>query len=256
MSETPDGSEDPPYEAVHTRPTPGSTSTSTVARHARTAATQGYGGLVVRTREASVPEAAAERYGIDLVGAAEIDPDDRNGAAGAVGSLRSETPLLLVSGGDESINRYAAGEPRIDVLAGPLSGDGGHGDPFDHVLVRRAAENGVRIEFDLGPVLRRTGGRRVRRLRTLSLLARLVETYDAPYVVTAGASAHLALRAPRELAAVGAAIGLDGDFVRSGLAEWGRLVARNRARADDGFVQPGVWVTDDDGGVDRGDERP
>jgi ribonuclease P/MRP protein subunit RPP1 len=252
VSETADGSDDPPYEAVHARPAPGST--STVARHARTAATQGYGGLVVRTREASVPEAAARRHGIDLVGAVEIDPDDRSGAAGAVGSLRSETPLLLVRGGDESLNRYAAGEARIDVLAGPLSGSGG-GDPFDAVLVREAAANGVRIEFDLGPVLRRTGGRRVRRLRTLSLLARLVERYDAPHVVTAGASGHLALRAPRELAAVGAAVGLDDGFVRSGLAEWGRLVARNRARAGDAFVQPGVWREDGDG-PDREDERP
>lgn len=253
MSETPDGSDDPPYEAVHARPAPGSA--STVARHARTAATQGYGGLIVRTREASVPEAVAERHGIDLVGAVEIDPDDRSGAAGAVGSLRSETPLLLVRGGDESLNRYAAGEARIDVLAGPLSGAGGD-DPFDAVLVREAAANGVRIEFDLGPALRRTGGRRVRRLRTLSVLARLVESYDAPHVVTAGASGHLALRAPRELAAVGAAVGLDDGFVRSGLAEWGRLVARNRARAADAFVQPGVWREERGDDPDRGGERP
>ncbi|MFC6737455.1 ribonuclease P, partial [Halolamina salina] len=47
-------------------------------------------------------------------------------------------------------------------------------------------------------------------------------------------------RAPRELAAVGEQIGFGAEAVRDGLAEWGRLAARNRERLSDSFISPGV----------------
>lgn len=244
-----------PYEAVAARPD----GRSTVARHARTAARQGYAGLVVRTPGASVPDGTAGRYGIDLVDAAEVVAEDPASASGALGRVRPEHTLVLVRGGTADLNRFAVEQARVDVLAAP-TGDGAGADRFDHVLARAAAENGVRIEFDLGPVLRRGGGGRTRAISDLRLLSDLVEQYDAPYVVSARATGHLALRAPRELAAVGATIGLDVGFVREGLAEWGRLARRNRERAGDSFVQRGVWKVDDgpadgeDGSTDCEDE--
>ncbi|MFB6157657.1 MAG: RNase P subunit p30 family protein [Haloferacaceae archaeon] len=225
-----------PYEAVHARPD----GESTVARHARTAARQGYGGLVVRTRGATVPDGVEERYGVDLVSAIEVTADDPEAASGAVGEARPDHTLLLVRGGTARMNRFAVEQARVDVLAAP-TGAGDGADRFNHVLARAAAENGVRVEFDLAPVLRAEGGTRVRAVSDLRLLADLVEQYDAPHVVSARATGHPGLRAPRELAAVGEAVGLDAGFVRDGLAEWGRLARRNRERASDDFVMPGVW---------------
>jgi len=89
-------------------------------------------------------------------------------------------------------------------------------------------------------VLRLSGGRRVQALADLRKLREIVTQYDAPYVVSATPESHLQVRAPRELLAVGETIGFDREHVENGLAEWGRLAARNRERLSESFIEPGV----------------
>jgi ribonuclease P/MRP protein subunit RPP1 len=89
-------------------------------------------------------------------------------------------------------------------------------------------------------VLRDRGGGRVRHLKRLQRLKRILDHYHAPYVVSAAADSHLRLRAPRELVAVGEAVGLGGEWTRAGLAAWEDLVARNRTRLSESFIAPGV----------------
>jgi len=221
------------YEAVHAHPD----GDATVARHAATAARYGYDGIVVRTRdalapagEANEPAAAAttlqEAHGIDVVDAVEIDVDSATSASGAVGNYRSDRTILCLVGGDDGLNRFAVEEPRVDVLARPMDGSG----DFNHVLAKAARDNAVHVEFDLGPVLRASGGKRVRALADLRKLREIVTYYDAPHVVSANARSHLALRAPRELVAVAEAVGFDPEWVREGLRAWGDIAARNRER--------------------------
>ena len=222
-----------PYEAVYGHPEGDVTS----ARQVKTAAEYGFEGVVVRTREAEYePGALADRHGIDVVRGVEIDSQDPQGASGAVGNHRDDCTVLLVRGGTDALNRFAVEQNRVDVLTRPFDGEG----DVNHVLVKAAIDHDVRIEFDLGAVLRDDGGTRVRRLRKLRKLRELVEYFDAPYVVSATPTSHLRLRAPRELAAVGEQIGLGAEAVRDGLAEWGRLAARNRDRTSDSFISPGV----------------
>ena len=210
---------------------------STVSRYAKTAAEYGYGGIVVRTREADYDqEAIAKTYDIDVVTGIEIAATNPDSISGSIGNFRADCTLLLVQGGTNASNRYAVEQDRVDVLTRPMAGDG----DFNHVLARAATTHGVRIEFDFGPVLRETGGKRVQALRDLRKLRELVEYYGTPYVVSASPTSHLHLRAPRELVAVGEQIGFSADQIERGLAEWGRLAERNRQRADDSFVEPGV----------------
>lgn len=236
------------YEAVHAYPD----GDSTAARFAATADRYGYDGVVVRAVDAR-PEFETLREGAacDVVDAVEIVADGPESASGAVGNFRPERTLVLVRGGTNRLNRFAVEQDRVDVLTRPFAGtvDGrgssargtrsGDGD-VNHVLAKAAVRNGVRVEFDLGPVLRSTGGNRVRHLDDLRKLKRILDHYDAPYVVSANAASHLELRAPRELAAVGEEIGLGAEWVRDGLAEWGRLAARNRERLSESFIAPGV----------------
>lgn len=222
-----------PFEAVYAHPE----GDSTVARQVKTAAEYGFEGIVVRTREAEYdPGELAGRYNVDVVRGIEIDADDPQGASGAVGNFRSECTVLAVRGGTDALNRFAVEQDCVDVLTQPFDGEG----DVNHVLVKEAIEHDVRIEFDLGAVLRDDGGTRVRRLRKLRKLRELIDYFDAPYVVSATPDSHLRLRAPRELAAVGDRIGLGADAVGEGLAEWGRLTARNRERRSDSFISPGV----------------
>jgi len=117
------------------------------------------------------------------------------------------------------------------------------------VLATEAARNGVRIEFSLGRVLRTQGGERVQALQDLRKLRELVTDSDARFVVSADPFSHLHFRAPRELVALGVELGFSERQIEAGLTEWGRLVARNRERTSDSFVEPGVWRVDEgDGG--------
>lgn len=230
------------YEAVTAYPE----GTSTVSRYADTAADYGYDGLVVRTRGAEYDaDAIGDRYGVDIVTGIEVDAESPDSVSGSVGNFREECTLLLVRGGTNALNRYVVEQDRVDVLTRPLAGTG----DFNHVLARAANTHGVRVEFDFGPVLRKSGGQRVQALRGLRKLRELVEQYDTPYVVSASASTHLWLRAPRELLALGEQIGFSAEQMERGLEEWGRLAARNRERTDESFIAPGVkrGTYDEDG---------
>ncbi|MFC7203851.1 RNase P subunit p30 family protein [Haloferax namakaokahaiae] len=221
------------YEAVYTYPD----GESTASRVARTAVRYGYDGIVIRASDAR-PEydRLRERLDADLVDAVEIQAEDPEHASGAVGNYRPQRELLVLRGGTNALNRFAVEHSRVDVLSQPMRDSG----DFNHVLAKAARDNGVRIEFDFGPVLRSEGGTRVQALSNLRKLRDLVEYYDAPYVVSAGARSHLELRTPRELAALGEIIGFDREQVMEGLREWGRLTARNRERTSESFIAPGV----------------
>ncbi|EMA44708.1 RNase P subunit p30 family protein [Halococcus saccharolyticus] len=229
------------YEAVRAYPV----GESTVARFALTAAAYEFDGIVVRNapetgmvdepdRDGPGREEIAAEYDIDVVDAVEIEADDASAASARVKDCRGERTLVLVEG-SRTLNRFACEEPRVDVLTSPMA----DGD-VNHVLARAAARNGVRFEFDLGRVLRLSGGRRVQALADLRKLREIVFQYDTPYVVSASPENHLQLRAPRELLAVGEAIGFDREQIERGLAEWGRLAARNRERLSESFIEPGV----------------
>jgi len=235
------------YEGVHAHPD----GASTVARLALTAGEYGYEGIVVRNHgdeSASYdPGTIREKYGIDVVSGVEVRASDPSRASGFVGNHREDATIVAVHGGDPAINRFAVEQPAVDVLAHPMAGDG----DFNHVLAREAADNGVRIEVSLRPVLDRDGGQRVRALRDLRKLWEILDHYGTPYVVSVDPGNHLALRAPREMQALGSVVGIDADDVAAGLDEWRRLAERNRERSADSFVEPGVRI--DEGADADGD---
>lgn len=224
------------YEAVHARPD----GESTVARFARTVSELRYDGIVVRNhgdaRAEYDPAAVSEASEVDVVEAIEIRADDPTQASGYVGNFRPDYTILAMHGGTAELNRFAVEQDRVDVLCHPLRGEG----DLNHVLVKAARDNGVRIEVNLADVLRTSGGPRVQVIQGLRKLRELIETYDTPYVVSADPFSHLHLRAPRELRAIGETIGFDADAIEDGLREWGRLAARNRERQSESFIEPGV----------------
>lgn len=223
---------------------------ATAAQFVAVAAEYGFDGVVVCGSGAtSDRRSLGERHGVDVVDAVEIVADSPSSASGSIGNYRPDHTLIAVRGGTNALNRFAVEQERVDVLTRPFAGDG----DFNHVLAKAARDNGVRVEFDLGPALRSTGGARVRALQDLRKLREILDYYDAPFVVSANPSDHFQLRAPRELRAVGEAIGFDGDAIERGLREWGRLAERNRERLSESFVAPGVRRGRHGEGVDNDD---
>lgn len=213
---------------------------TTAARFAATAADYGYEGIVVRNRGGSPIEYDADRiretYDVDVITGVEIRAPDPSRASGHLGTLRETTPIVLLGGGTKALNRFAVEQDRVDVLTRPLAGDG----EFDHVLAREAADHDVRVEVNFERILRTRGGTRVQAIADLQRLRRLLTHYDVRFVVSAAPNTHLQLRAPRELIAVGEVVGFDRAQIEAGLAEWGRIAARNRRRLSDSFISPGI----------------
>ncbi|MFP8958810.1 RNase P subunit p30 family protein [Natrialbaceae archaeon A-CW3] len=228
------------YEAVHVDPEPDEGDDDAVARVVETAARYGYEGVVVRNhdgaRVAFDVDELVDEYGIDVVDGVEVRADDPHQASGSVGNYRPQYTILAIHGGTNAINRFAVETDKVDVLAHPMAGSG----DVNHVLVKAAVENGVRLEFSFANVLRATGGRRVRAIQSLRKLRELVTYYDAPYVVSADPHGPLELRGPRELCALGEELGFDREWITDGLEEWGRLANRNRRIQSDSFIEPGV----------------
>lgn len=224
------------YEAVRTQPD----GDTPVTRFVETAAEYGFDGIVVRNRAGARSDAdlesIAETVGIDVVAGVEIRAETPQEASGSIGNFRTSHTIVIVRGGSNGLNRFAVEQAKVDVLAAPMAGSG----DVNHVLAKAAAENGVRIEFDLSGVLRRAGGKRVRAIQSLRKLRELVEYYDAPFVVSADPGSRFQLRAPRELAAIGEQVGFSKETIEDGLREWGRLAERNREVASESFIEPGV----------------
>lgn len=238
------------YEAV----TPYPTGASTVSRVAATASDYGYDGIIVRDPDPSFdPDAIADRYDIAVVPGFEITADDPAVIAGHLGDKRDDYPVIMVRGGNPTVNRYAVEEPRVDVLTAPMAGDG----DINHVLAAAAARNNVRVEYRFAPVLRSQGGPRVQALSRLRKLREVLADSDAPFVVSADPHSHHHLRSGRDLAAVGAQIGFDTDTITAGLQEWETITTENRDRLDPTTVESGVHITDarDDDPVNDGDSR-
>jgi len=223
------------YEAVHAHPD----GRATVARLAKRAAACGYEGVVVRNHGDAQADYDADRiaesYGVDVVPGIEIRATEASRASGLIGNYRSKRPVVCVHGGE--LNRFAVEQPQVDVLAHPMDGA-----DVNHVLARTAAENGVHLEFNFARVLRADGGERVQAIQGLRKLRELVEHYDTPYVVSADADSHLAVRASRELCALGEVIGFEGEAVEAGLRAWGDIVERNRERLSGTVIEPGVRI--------------
>ena len=224
------------YEAIHAHPD----GESTVARYAKTAADYGFEGVVVRnhtdSRATYDAERISEEYGIDVVPGLEIRAADPQEAGGSVGNYRGSQTILAIHGGTNALNRFAVENEKIDVLAHPMADSG----DINHVLVKAAVKNGVRLEFNLAGVVRKSGGQRVRVIQSLRKLKEIVDYYDAPYVVSADPTSHLELRGPRELCALGEQLGFSSEFITEGMTEWKRLAERNRHVQSESFIEPGV----------------
>ena len=229
-----------------------------VAGLAATAARHGYDGLVVDGVDRD--SLAGVDADLDLVDGVTVEAPDPETAAGRVGSLRSgrqtEYTVLSVAGGPPDVTRFASEDERVDVLLLPADAQ----VVFVSPVCDDDGEHGVRVALDLGSVLRASGDRRVHALRTLRRRREILADAGVEPLVTARPTSPLAVRSPRDLAAVGARIGLGADTVHEGLAGWGAVVERVRERTDPRFVEPGVrrgrfeeWA---DGEEDAGETTP
>lgn len=99
---------------------------------------------------------------------------------------------VIVHGGDYNINRLAVSGSRVDILAHSDLGRKDSG--IDAVLARKAAENNVAIEVNLGSIIRSRGVSRVNALKNIRRNLMLSRKYKFELVAASGAKSRLELR--------------------------------------------------------------
>ncbi len=160
---------------------------------------------------------------------------------GLIGKHRKNADVLIVRGGDETINRLALENPNVDVLSYPLtSRDGG----LNHVLAKEASLNNVAVAFDLGPLVKGRGGKRVRTLSHYRANLMLLRKYNVPMILTCNASSYFDLRAPRELIALSSMFGMEKEEAIRALSDTPLAIIRNNIE-NDRYICEGVEILEE-----------
>ncbi|MDY6769822.1 MAG: RNase P subunit p30 family protein [Candidatus Nanohaloarchaea archaeon] len=219
-----------------------------VAALADRAATLGFDGIGIADYAAEredvqrlATEIDAADADIDIHLGAKLKPGDPEELGDMLRQVRDRVEVVVVHGGDADVNRAATGDARVDVLAHPEKGRTDAG--LDHVMVKQAAENRVAVQLNLAQLLGTYGKVRAHVLSHMRRNLRLCQHFDAPVIVSSGASSVWGLRAPRELAAVSRVLGMeleDGFDTVSRVPR--RIIDRAEQVTRDGFVRPGVEV--------------
>lgn len=158
-----------------------------------------------------------------------------------IGEKRDEADVLVFKGGDEDLNRKAAGDSRVDILLHPEKGRKDSG--VNHVIAEKAAENRVAIGFDFQQVMENSGKYRSFVLKHWSRNLELCQKFDTPYILTTGARKKYDLRAPGDLKSVIDSLGYSGKKAVSDYP--GKILERSKSVESPDFVRPGVEKGDE-----------
>ncbi|TGC10544.1 ribonuclease P protein component 3 [Methanolobus halotolerans] len=199
----------------------------------------GYSGIAINDPDPSIDRSyPAGLAGIGIFSGVQIKIQNSSKLHGIVEKFRNRVDIITVHGGNESINRAAVENPKVDILTqmnvGTESG-------FNHVLAKEASDNKVAISFDLGDLIRLRGGSRVHVLSNFRKDLQLVRKYDVPFLLTSSPRSWYDMRAPRELIALASLFGMSREEAISGLTVIPQMLI-SRSCPPVGYLCEGVQV--------------
>ena len=136
-----------------------------------------------------------------------IQAKDANELKKLVDKFREKIDIVIVAGGDYSINRAACENPKVDILAHPEKGRNDNG--LDEPCLNSAKKNSVAIEVNFREILHSYRGLRSRSLRNITKNIHLCEAFKVPMILTSGAQSVWDMRAPREVIAIVSMLGMN-----------------------------------------------
>jgi ribonuclease P/MRP protein subunit RPP1 len=134
-----------------------------------------------------------------------------------LGGASRAKPLVLVASGNSEVLRAAAKMKQVRMLRSERF-------EADVGLLRIAAERSKAFEVALALLIESHGWRRAALLSRMRSFLRLCIKYKAPYVITSGARDAYGLRRPREMIALGEALGLSHAQAKWAITEAPRAV--------------------------------
>lgn len=187
---------------------------------------------------------------MDVRVGARLRPEDGGDLKAMVRDIRDQVDVLVVHGGDVSVNRAACGDTRVDVLAHPglQRKDSG----IDHVMAKQATENRVSVQLNVRQLLEARGKIRSHVLKHMRRNIRLCQKFGTPIITSSGAQSVHQLRGPRDLASIPRILGMDlGESFDTVSDNPNRILERADRVTSDETVQPGVRTINEDGDTDE-----
>ncbi len=132
-----------------------------------------------------------ERIEGDFIRGYLVEARDRKDLISKLRRARDEWIVGVI--GDLRVLREAVMRKRVDVILDFC------GRELDYNTVRFAREKDVAIEISLSSLLNSSGIGRVRQIEELKDLLRVIKKFDAPFVLTSGASDFYEMRPKRQI---------------------------------------------------------
>jgi len=154
---------------------------------------------------------------------------------------RKKFDVLLVHGGNLSLNREAVETPEVDILTHPEAGRYDSG--LNHVMMKLAAKNDVAIEINFRQVLINSKKSRNKILQFMRTNVMLAKKYHTPIIICSGAVTHFELRDPYSLIAMGCQLGLSWKEAKESVSKIPQnIIMQNKERRDENWILSGVKI--------------
>ena len=144
---------------------------------------------------------------LEIYPGVNIQAKDVNELKEIISKVREKVNIIIVSGGDYSINRSACEDPRVDILTHPEFERPDSG--LDEPCLEAATQNNVAIGINLREILYSFRKQRSYIFNHISKNVRLCNHFRTPIVVCSGAQGVWGMRSPRELVSIANVLGLD-----------------------------------------------
>jgi ribonuclease P/MRP protein subunit RPP1 len=175
----------------------------------------------------------------------EIAPRSKRELKAKLSQYAKKGGYLVVRGGDDRVNRWAASDDRVDILAHP--GLGRRDSGIDTVIAREAGKNRVAVEVNLREILQVHGNYRVYVLKNLRRNLLLSRKYGFPLIVASGALSRYDLRGAEGTADLLGVLGFTEEEVWGAMVDTPlRILEGVRRRRKEAV--PGVLPVSEEGG--------
>ncbi len=151
----------------------------------------------------------------DTISGVEIQAQNVGELKKKIALYRPGATVISVHGGNDTINRAACRDERVDVLMHP---EYGRHNGLNQVTAKLAQRNEVAIGFNMSYHWKTEGLRRARLLAFQRRNVALCKKFGTGMVITSDAYSHYDLRAPRELVALAKLALSDDDDVEAALS--------------------------------------
>jgi len=156
---------------------------------------------------------------------------------------RKELDLILVRGGNLTLNRKAVETRGIDILTHPSFERNDCG--IDYVMSKYAKENEVAIEINFREVLNSEKLKRAQVIKNHAKIVSLYKKFKFPLIVSSGALSHWQIKDPKVLISYLVSLGLEISEAKKALKEYPKkIIERAREWKSEKWIMRGVKIVD------------